>query len=312
MQTEKGALRLSATAALLVGTIAIGFSFATDSQAILLDGLFNVTYFLTALLTLKVAELVAKPDDEEYPFGYAYFEPLINGVKGVLLLGISMLALLDSVDALFEGGRMIVVGPAIGYGVFATAVCTTAAVLLHRAHRKTGSPLVGADAANWMVNGAISGAVLLTFATIPLVEAAGWSAVTPYVDPLAVTIVVLISLGVPIRIAWDALKAMLNRAPPATFRTPVVVTIEAALADLPAERVFVRMLRPGRTLYVVVHVVLPETWTVGGLTTLDTVRARVDAAVQERHGPAVVDVVFTADARWAAPAAPGMAARRDD
>ena len=45
------------------------------------------------LFTLRVARLLARPDDERYPFGYLFFEPLINTVKGLLILGVSAFAL---------------------------------------------------------------------------------------------------------------------------------------------------------------------------------------------------------------------------
>ena len=87
--TERAALRLSAAAALLIGVLGLAAALATGSGAILLDGLFNLTFFATALLTLRVATLVARPDDEPYPFGYIFFEPLITTVKGLLILGVS-------------------------------------------------------------------------------------------------------------------------------------------------------------------------------------------------------------------------------
>ncbi len=302
MRTEKGALWLSAAVALVIGCVGLGFAVLTRSDAILLDGSFNLVYFVTALVTLKVARLVTQPDSEDYPFGFDYFEPLINGFKGFLILGLSMLALFDAVRAIFAGGRAIEVGPAIGYGAFATVTGVVTALLLRRVHRRTGSPLVGADASSWTVNAAVSGAVLLTFGAIPVISALGGDDVVPFVDPVLVTIVVVISLGVPIRMAWQALMAMLNRAPPAEFRSPVIAAIREALADLPSRSIYVRMIRPGRTLHAAVHVVLPADFADASLETFDAMRARVSADVQNLHNNAIVDVLFTADERWAAPA----------
>ena len=107
---------------LLVGCVGVAFSFVASSQAILLDGLFNLTYFGTGLFTIRVAQLVRQGDDQQFHFGYAYFEPLINGIKGVLVLGVTMLAFVDAIRALLSGGREIAAGPAIGYGIFATVI----------------------------------------------------------------------------------------------------------------------------------------------------------------------------------------------
>ena len=301
MKTERGALLLSAGSALTVGIVGLAFSLLTGSQAILLDGLFNLSYFVTALLTLRVARLVTRPDDEDFPLGYSYFEPLMNGVKGILILGISAMALFDAVNSLLTGGRQIGIGLAIGYGVFATIACSGTGILLRRAHRITGSPLVGVDAESWTVNGAISGAVLLTFCAVPIVAAMGWTEAVPYVDPFLVTVVVLISVSIPVRMAWQALMELLNRAPPPEVRGPIAALVRKELGELPSRKVYVRMIRPGRTLYVAVHVLLSGDFPVSDLGTLDAIRDRVDQAVRRIHPNVFVEVVFTADERWAAP-----------
>jgi hypothetical protein len=93
MRSERGALLLSAIAAALLAAIGIAAAVVTGSGAILLDGLFNLCFAVTAAFTLRVARLVALPDDADYPFGYLFFEPLINTVKGLLILGVSAFAL---------------------------------------------------------------------------------------------------------------------------------------------------------------------------------------------------------------------------
>lgn len=303
MSSEQAALWLSAGTAAFVGVLGVTFALLTGSQAILLDGLFNAAYFVTALLTLRIADLIAQPDTDDFPFGFIYFEPLINGVKGVMILGISLIALVDAVDALFSGGRQIGVGLAIVYAVLATATCSTAALLLRSAGRRTGSPLVVADAASWMVNALVSGAVLLTFCAIIVIEELGFDTIVPYVDPALVAFVVLISVAVPIRMAWEAITALLNRAPPPAFRKPVVDAVHQALADVPTRSIYVRMIRPGRTLNVAVHVVVAADFPILSASALDRIRTGVDAAVRRLHQPVIVDVLFTADERWAAPAA---------
>ena len=84
------ALIVSALAAAALGAVGVVVAVVSGSGAILLDGLFNVCFFATALLTLRVAALLERPDDEHYPFGYLFFEPLLNTAKGLLILGVSL------------------------------------------------------------------------------------------------------------------------------------------------------------------------------------------------------------------------------
>ncbi len=310
MKAERRALLLSALMSLIVGGIGLSFAVLTGSRAIMLDGLFNLTYFIVALATIRVARLSMRPDSDEFPFGYAYFESLINAGKGLLIFGVSVLALADSLFALVTGGREILAGVAIGYAVFATLTCTVTFATLRRSYRAHPTPLVLADVENWLINSLVSGAVLLAFCLIPLARMLGWDAITPYVDPLLVALVALFCLGMPVRLAWRAIMELLDRTPPAHVTRPVREAIDRSLAHLPVKRLYVRMVRPGRTLFVSVHLVLPDDYPVGTLQTLDAERARLDEAIRQVHPRVVTDVLFTADERWAAPTTgaldPGM------
>jgi predicted Co/Zn/Cd cation transporter (cation efflux family) len=214
MKTETGALILSTVAALVIGIVAMVAAVLSGSQAILLDGLYNLAFFVTALFTLRVARLLARPDDAKYPFGYLYFEPLINTVKGLLILGVSGYALVNSLISLFSGGQELTLGPALIYAAAATTACAATWLALRRANRSLRSPLIGADIGNWAVNTLISAGVFAAFVLAFLLKRAGLDTAALYVDPVLVGIVVLISLGVPIRMAGQGLLALLNRAPP--------------------------------------------------------------------------------------------------
>jgi len=282
---------------------ALGLIFAvfTSSQAILLDALFNLTYLIAGLFTLKVARLVHREDDERFPYGYAYFEPLMNGVKGLLVLGVSLAALAGAVRALFTGGREIEAGLAVLYALGATLGCRLLALLVRRGARRSHSPLLTADAENWTVNTAISACVLLAFGSILLLRGTRFAAMIPYVDPLIVLAVVVISLSVPVRMAWQALMELLNRAPRAEITAQVRAVIEDTTGRLPVQELFVRVLQPGRTRLVLAHAVLPASHRVESLAVLDAVRAETAARLTATHPSTILDLIFTADRQWGAP-----------
>ncbi len=301
--TERRILILSAAAALVMALLGAAFVVASQSRVILLDGVFNAVYFGAGLATLRIERLLREPDNARFPFGHAYFESLVNAGKGLLILGISAIALGDAVVALTTGGQAIATEFAITYAVLAVAVCGLSAAVLRRGARRLDSPLVRADANNWLLNAAVSCAVLAGFCAAPLLTALGWSAGVAYIDPLLVAGVVLVFLGVPVRMARQSILELLNRAPDAALERRVTEAVDDALARLPVCARYVRMVRPGRTLYVLVHVVLPPRFPLDGLETLDTARSRLDATVRRVHSPLLLDAVFTADARWALPSA---------
>ena len=141
LRVEKRFLVISALCNLVLGGLGIAFAIVSASQAIQLDGLFNLSYFVTGLFTVKVAALVAGGDDDRFPHGYAFFEPLVNGVKGTLVLGVSLMAIVGAVQALFGGGRVIAAEEAIAYGILASLICWGIAWFSRRVSKSTDSPL---------------------------------------------------------------------------------------------------------------------------------------------------------------------------
>lgn len=305
LSQEKRFLSYSAIGNVVLGVVGITFAALTGSQAILLDGVFNLTYFAMALFTIRVAGYVVSGDDETFPFGYAFFEPLVNGIKGTLVLGVSVMALVGAVQALLSGGREIEAGPAIAYGVFASAAGWVLATSMRKGAAATKSPLVRADADNWVVNAAVSSCVVLAFAGIFVLRAAGRTGLVPYVDPAVVLTIVLLSLGVPVRMAWGALMALLNRAPSQSIVNRVTALLDESLSELPVQERFVRVIEPGRARLVQAHVVLPPGFPVGGLPQLDAVRDRAYDALSRDHEGTYLDILFTSDRKWGAPSSDG-------
>jgi cation diffusion facilitator family transporter len=305
-RSENRTLLISAGSNLLIAVVGVIFASLSKSQAILLDGLFNLTYFATGLFTLKVAKLVTQGDDDTFPLGYAYFEPLVNGIKGVLVLGVSMMALTGAVQALWSGGRTIAAGQAIAYAIFASTACWSLAAITRNGARRSGSPLVMADAENWIVNAAISSAVLLAFIGIFIIKNTDFAFLAPYVDPCLVLVVVLITISVPVRIAWRALMELLNRTPSPRILREAYDIVAKCTAELPVRNLFVRVIQPGRTRMVLAHVVLPGDFQIARLQSLDAVRSETLAELREAHAATVLDMEFTSDPVWGAPSGPGV------
>lgn len=297
IQREKRALTASALGSLIIGCVGVTFALFAHSRAIALDGIFNIVYFVTGLVTLKVAKLVLRGDDEEFPAGYSFFEPLVNGLKGVIVLGVSLMAFFEAIGSVLDGGRVIDIGPAMGYGVFAVIACLSLAVVMNRGAKSTKSPLVEADAKNWIVNGAISTAVLAAFVLAFFLQDSSLRSIVPYVDPCLVILVVAISISVPVRMSWAALLELLNRTPSPQILAEMRGVLREGLAHLPVRHLYVRVIQPGRTRSVMAHVVLPEDHPVT-LAQLDATRRSIQESLEARHRPLISDVVFTANPEW--------------
>jgi cation diffusion facilitator family transporter len=284
---------------LLMAGLGIGFGFVTESDAILLDGFFSLVGFVMALVTIHVARLVVQPPDEHFHFGYAQFEPFLNAIKGLLMLGVAGFAVASSVNSLLHGGRDLKPGLATLYAVVALAGCLAVGAAQRRAAARTGSPLLAVDSKNWLIDGLLSGVVALVFAAAVILERTRWAMVVPYMDPVLVILLVLGITFVPLRILRDNLRELLAFAPAPVQQEEVRRRVDAALQNLPVESREVRMMKIGRFLYVLNQIVVSPEFRPGRVGELDRVRERIAKEMEGVEPTPVVDTMFTEDGRWA-------------
>ena len=298
MDQEYRALRLSAWMNLGWAALGIGFGITTESTAIMLDGYFSLVGFVMALVTLRVATLVVQPPDEHFHFGYAQFEPFLNAVKGLLMLGVSGFALASAVTALLHGGREVNPGLAIVYAVIAMAGCFLVGAVQRRTAQRTGSPMLAVDAKNWLVDGAMSTVVALAFGAAWLLGRSSRADLVPFIDPLLVIGMVVAIAFVPIGILKESLREILTFAPDPAIQAQVRDRVEGALGDLPVASRQIRMMKVGRYLYILNQIVLSPEFRPGRVGELDLVRERIASALEGVEPTPVVDTLFTEDARW--------------
>ena len=298
LKDESTALKISAGANLVFGLLGIGFALLTQSGAILLDGFFSFIGFGVGLLTLKVSDLVEKPDDEWFHFGYAYFEPFLNAVRGLILLAVTGYALVSAVIALLHGGREIVPGWALVYAAIAVAGCFALAWVQRRAASATASPLLDVDAKAWLMDGVLSLVVAGAFLGALLIQGSRWDPVVDYVDPSLVVLLVLLVLPVPLKIIRDNLGELLRVAPEPEIQAEVKHRFAAAVEGQGFSETRLRMIAAGRYFYLLNHIRVAGGFRVRRVGELDAIRADIHAALEGLHPRLVIDTLFTEDERW--------------
>ena len=149
---ERMALKISLAGTIFVATLGIGYGLYVGSNAILLDGMFSFLSMGMTGLSLYTAYLVSKPDDEQFQFGYAHFEPLINVVNGLLILVTCLFAFVTGIQTIMQGGHDIILGDAIVYAVLSTVSCFSIYFFETSIARSVDSELVRVDSQEWLVD----------------------------------------------------------------------------------------------------------------------------------------------------------------
>jgi cation diffusion facilitator family transporter len=302
---EQRALKFSLYGVLFFVVLAIAFAILTKSDAILFDGVFSLIGFCMALVTLKVARLAERPDDDQFHFGYTAMEPTLNLFKSLIVITTCVFALVGAVNRLLAGGNPAEYGIAVIYGVIATAGCFTVAWLMYRSSQDYRSDLVQVEAKTWFVDGLLSASVLIGFIVAWLVQQSSWAHLAPLVDPLLLIVLVVLALPIPGKIMWDSLKEVIAMAPPEHVVQDIEDRLLDALQAVDTEHVELRVSKRGRVTYLLVHVIVGDDFIVSDISELDSIRRHCEVKLKGWNHQIMVDMLFIRDGELAGVAGAG-------
>ncbi|MEL7227390.1 MAG: cation diffusion facilitator family transporter, partial [Cyanobacteria bacterium J06576_12] len=250
---ERRALQLTLWGNGAIALLGIVFAIKTGSEAIFLDGLFSGIHLVISLLSLYIARLIQRPSDQDYPFGYAMFEPFLNMGKGLAIMLVALFAMFSAVMAIVHGGRAVEADVALWYALIAAAGCLAMALMQRRFAQQSQSPILELDFKNWLIDGVISGAVAAAFGVIMVLQHTQWVWLIPYADPVLVMLLVLAVLPLPLQTVVKNGLQMMGKAPDEGQREQVDEIVAKALNLVPHESYHVRQNNMGRLLYVQVY-----------------------------------------------------------
>jgi cation diffusion facilitator family transporter len=295
---EGFALWLSVAGYACMAVAGLAFAALTQSGAILLDGAYSLLSFIMALLARRVAKLVEVPDSKNFQFGYAYFEPLMNTIRGLLIMTLVVFGIGSAVLALFNGGRPLKPGLALVYAVIVGVICISLSAVQRRHAKQTGSPLLKVDAKNWFIDGILTVAVGVAFLIAFVLQSTAWERWVDYVDPIVVIVLGMVMACTGIAIVLNNVGELLHVAPEQKIQEEVRRRFDEATEGLELRNRDVRMVKVGRYFYVLIKLIVGDDFRCSEIADLDRIRESISAALAGSHPRLVLDVVFTTDDRW--------------
>ncbi|PSV27007.1 MULTISPECIES: cation diffusion facilitator family transporter [unclassified Photobacterium] len=294
---ERMALKISLVGTIFVATLGIGYGLYVGSNAILLDGMFSFLSMGMTGLSLYTAYLVSKPDDEQFQFGYAHFEPLINVVNGLLILVTCLFAFVTGIQTIMQGGHDIILGDAIVYAVLSTVSCFSIYFFETSIARSVDSELVRVDSQEWLVDAILSAAILVGFILVIIFDAMGYSKWNAYVDPILVTTLSIAASVLPIKVLRRNLKEVLLVAP----QDSVQEHVDQVIAELSEKYDFDdythHFAKIGRQYDLEINILVKDEkrWTT---KQQDNIRQIIWDKLEADLGETWLSVSFTGQERW--------------
>lgn len=295
MKKEQKALKTSLMGVVFFVALALGFAVYTGSDAILFDGIYSLVSFATALLTLRVAKLAERPDDEQFHFGYTTLEPTLNLFKSLITIVVCVYAAVEALQRFLTGGTEAAYGWAVVYGVLATSGCFVVAMLLRKYGRDCRSDLVNVESKAWFVDSLLSASVLFGFIIAWSLSKSQYAHLAPYVDPLLLIAIVALALPIPGRIFLDSLREVIVMAPPEEVVDEIGEKLIPTLAHVPHELIEYRVNKRGRNTYLLVHVLVSNEFELHSIETLDEIRRESSKKMKAWNPEIVMDILFVKD-----------------
>jgi predicted Co/Zn/Cd cation transporter (cation efflux family) len=292
---------------LLISLFGIGFGLISGSFSIAFDGIYSLVDASMSVLALVVVNLIASSSGstglsrrlhERFTMGFWHLEPIVLGLNGVMLIGVSIYALINAVSSLLADGRDLEFGWAIVYAAITLPTCFGMAALEARANRKIGSAFVRLDGKSWIMSGLITAALLVAFCIGYAVQGTEWEWASPYIDPAVLALVCVFLIPVPISTVRQALADILLVTPSDLKRHVDEVAQEfVEKQGFLTHRAYVA--RVGRARQIEIYFIVPEDAPVRSIVEWDALRDQIGEALGPDNSDRWLTIVFTSDPEWA-------------
>ena len=245
---------LSVAAAILIIALKAWAYWLTGSVALLSDALESLVNLAAAGAALFVLTIVARPADDDHPFGHDKAEYFSSGLEGGLILIAALAIIIASIERLIHPQPLGPLGLGLAVSFAASVINFAVARVLLTAAQRHHSIALEADAKHLMTDVWTSVGVLIG---VGAVSVTGWQ----WLDAAVAIGVALNIIRTGIELLRRSVLGLMDTALPAEE----LAAIEGALERYRAEGIAFHALRTrqsGARRFVDVHVLVPGAWPV--------------------------------------------------
>ncbi|MFH1654899.1 MAG: cation transporter [Pseudomonadota bacterium] len=288
---EKIGVKISILGSGLLSLSAVIMALVAKSQAILLDGLYTFITLAMAFISLKVINLVETPETKTRPFGYMALEPFLNLTKSLVILTLLIVFLVTNIQEICTGGRIISLDMTTLYIFICLIIYGIIILFLKNYKKRTNSSILALEIKNWYVDALITLGIAISLIIAMIVLRMGHTKILPYIDPIIVIALIVVSFPVPLKAFLIALKRLLL----VSSENSIEVEAKNQIRDLISKYGLVDTriwgLKSGRTHYLFVYSGLKEENTT--ITHLDEIRAEIFKELSKLYPKFWADIMFT-------------------
>ena len=250
---EKIILKISLYAGIAFVVVELFMSLWSNSQAILMDAVFDAAELIVIGLSLFLTPFFYRPVSEKKPYGYSQFESVFIVVKGFMLISVTLGLITNNIQILLQGGRQLNHGQ-ISVFEFALAFFSLLVLMLMRHfHKKTSSPTVEAEIYGWKVDLLCSTGIALAFFAQLFLQNTPLRQISPYFDQLVAIVIALFMLPQPVKMIAGAFRSIFLFAPKEEVLQKVKEVAHKILDEYQYDGTFYDVVLTGRRMWISIY-----------------------------------------------------------
>lgn len=297
LKIERRALGITKWANLFMAFAGVTVSYLSHSDALLVDGLFSLVNFFSAIVAVRIGVKVFYEPNRSRPWGYDFDEAIYVTFRSLVLVGVLGFAAFVSgskIFTFFTGGHVqeLVFGPIAIYAIAIFLICLSLACLQRWAYVKTGrsSSILQTESRAAVIDGFItfgSGAALLS---LPFLKDTPLAPYLPIGDAVVVVTLVLVMIWQPLSVFKRTLADLAGVSAPAE----TVAKASRAGRALAKEHDYkfhrAGVLRAGRMHFAALYLDPQRSVTA---TEIDTFQEKAKARLEDVIGPTRTEIIIT-------------------
>ena len=251
---EKSAMSVSLYGNLVFVVIELVMALVTDSQAVLLDAVYDGVEFCMLLPSIFLIPLLYKPSNEEHPFGYMQIETIFVVVKGITMTAVTFGLIFNNINLMLHGGHIVSFHTVAGFELFACILGIIVTVYLYYKNKQMESPLINMEMQGWRIDSFISLGMTAAFLLPMLIPFDWFQHVVPYLDQLITIVLSLVMIPTPIRTVITGIRDLMLIPPEEETIDDIKETIEPIIGVYGHKNLYYDIVRTGRKLWISVYI----------------------------------------------------------
>lgn len=288
---EQSGLRTSVAGALLFAVLGFIFALITNSQAVLLDGSFNLISALMAIFAMRITKLLEMPMSDRLPVGYVALEPFYILIKGLILFVLTLFVVISNIIIMLRGGNTLKLGTLVIYVGCAVIGNFIVYFIINRKQKQVNSPILSIESENWLVNALISSGIGISFLLVLVFKDGILKPLIPFIDQIVVILVGVFTIGVPVKAIRNGMRELLLVGPDQFIINNIRETIANQLDKNIVAAWNASILKTGRKFWITIFVDPLDKNIRSDFA--DNLKKKIELAVNKEYPVNNIDIIIT-------------------